>query len=162
MYVVDALAVIGAFTGEILVDIGYRPRVGVDSHHKEKSRLKGEALVLGREGLTRGWMMVYEPARILPSASKRGWFSGWARVSIILRAVPEGSCVSLSRVMTKRTSARRSGRPRRPAAGAFRPCSVDQPVELLELSAFALPADIFLLGFAPGPLPVKEEKALAA
>src|SRR5208337_5009354 len=45
-------------------------------------------------------------------------------------------------------------------AGAFRPRSVDQAVELLELSALSFPPDVFLLGFTPGPLPVKKEEAL--
>ena len=37
-----------------------------------KRRLKVEAPALVSVGLTRGWMMVYEPAMIRPCASKRG------------------------------------------------------------------------------------------
>ena len=36
VHVIDALAVVGAFTGEILVDIGYRPRVGVYSRPRRR------------------------------------------------------------------------------------------------------------------------------
>ena len=105
-------------------------------------------------------MIVYEPARILPLASNRGWFRGWARVSIILRAVPEGK-LGIAVQGDDETDIRQALRPAHvdKTAGAFRPGSVDQPVELLELSALSLPPDIFLLGFTPGPFPVKKEEA---
>jgi len=42
------------------------------------------------------------------------------------------------------------------------PCAVDQAVQLLQFAPFALPADEFLLGFAPGALAMEEKKTLAA
>ena len=46
--------------------------------------------------------------------------------------------------------------------GGLRPRAVDQAVQFLQLAPFALPADEFLLGFAPGALPMEQEKPLAA
>ncbi len=46
--------------------------------------------------------------------------------------------------------------------GLFQPRAVDQAVQFLQLPPFALPADEFLLGFAPGALPMEQEKSLAA
>jgi len=57
-HVIDTLAMVGAFTGQILIDIGNSLGVWVNPTASAKSRLKGEPLVLGSVGLTRGWMMV--------------------------------------------------------------------------------------------------------
>src|SRR3989304_1283114 len=80
------------------------------------SRLNGVALAEGSDGVTRGWRMVYEPRATCPCLSKRGRTNGWAAVSTRRRAMPLGSCVSLSRVITKRTSVRRSASPTCPTA----------------------------------------------
>ncbi|MFN2148217.1 MAG: hypothetical protein ACK2T2_07470, partial [Anaerolineales bacterium] len=45
-------------------------------------------------------------------------------------------------------------------AGIFRPRPIDQTIEFFQFAAFALPANVFLLGFTPGPLPVKKEETL--
>ncbi|MCX7039615.1 MAG: hypothetical protein NT005_10860, partial [Spirochaetes bacterium] len=45
--------------------------------------------------------------------------------------------------------------------GVRRPRSIDQPVELFQLPAFALPTDVFLLGFTPNSFPVEKEETLA-
>jgi hypothetical protein len=44
--------------------------------------------------------------------------------------------------------------------GIFRPRPIDQAVELLQLSSFALPTNILLLGFTPSALPMEKEESL--
>ena len=48
------------------------------------------------------------------------------------------------------------------ALGVVGRVPIDQVIELFQLAAFAFPADEFLLGFAPFPLPVEQEEPLAA
>ena len=119
--------------------------------------------MLGKEGLTRGWMMVYEPARILPVGVE-------ARLVERVRQGldhPAGGPGRQLRVAVQRDDEPDIGQMLRVAdvdqtIGIVRPRSIDQTIELFQLPAFALPTDEFLLGFTPGALPMEKEETLTA
>ena len=85
------------------------------------------------------------------------WFSGWAMAPTSRWAVPRGSSVSASRVSTKRT-----WRSKLEVANLDRKAievASDQPVEIEQLAALALPSHPDALARVEDAVPMEEREA---
>ena len=161
-HVIDPLAVVRAFTAEVLMDIGDSLGVGVDSNRV------GEQPTEGRCARARqGWAHArlddgVGAGRNSPIVIEARRFRGWARVSIILRAGPVrqlGVAVQGDDEPYVRKVFRVADiyQPR----GGFRPCSHDQVIEFFQLAPLAFPTDEFLLGITPGAFAMEQEETPA-
>ncbi len=162
MNVVDSLALVGAFAAQVLVDIGDRLGIGVDTDGigKQPAEDRDAGAGQGRthprldDGVGAGDDV---PCRIetrLVEGVGQGLDQSPGRPVRQLGIAVEGddeTDVGQPLLVADQDQ----------GGGRLGPGPVDQAVQLLQLAPFAFPADELLLGFAPGAGPVKQEEALA-
>ena len=160
-YVVDALAMVRSFAAQILIDIGDSLGIGVDAdrigeepaENRDTGAGQGRAYPRLDDGVTG-----HDIARAIEA-----WLIQRMRQCL---DHPAGRCVRQLGVAVQRDDEAHIGKMIRVAHinqawGILRPRSVDLAVQLLQLAPFALPADEFPLGFAPGALTMEQEKTFA-
>ncbi len=159
-HVVDALAVVGAFAREVLVDVGHGPCVGVDSHRVGEQPAERRGARAGQRGAHAG----------LDDRVRPGEHPAFPVEAGLVERVRQGLDDSAGGPRGKLgIGVQRDDEPDirqvlclsdvDEPTGAVGPRPVNQAVELFQLPALSLPPDVFLLGFTPYPFPVEQEEA---
>ncbi len=143
-HIIDALAVVGAFTGDILIDVGNGLRIGIDSN-----RVREETAERRGARARQGGAHARLNDRV--GAGQDIAFAVEARpVERVREGLdhPAGGVVGQLRVAIERDDEPHIRQMIRVAdvhqpLGILGPRSIDQTIELFQLPAFALPSDEF-------------------
>ena len=158
-HIVDSLSVVGAFPGEVLVDVGNRAGVRIDpTRIGEQAAEKGGARARRRGADARLDDRVrsgLHPSRLIEArlvqrmGQRLDHAAGGARREL---------GVAVQRDHEPDISQGGGVADADQACGVLWPGARDEPVQLFQLAPLALPADELLLGFAPGALAMEKEE----
>ena len=160
-HIIDPLAMVGAFTGEILIDVGNGLGVWINSDRvcEESAERRAARARQGRAHarLDDGVRAGQDPACGIEARLVERVCQGLDH--------PAGSAKRELCVAVQRDDEPHIGQMIRVAdvnqtIGIFRPRSIDQTIEFFHLPPFAFPTDEFLLGFTPGAVPMEKEETL--
>ena len=152
---------VGAFAGKVLIHIGNSVGIGVNSDRVGKETSEGRG-ARARQGRAHARLDDRVRAGYNPPFGIEAWLvqgvcqgldqpagSPMRQLGVAVQGDDEPHVRKVIRVAEEDQP-----------TGIFRPCSIDQAVKLFQLSAFALPTDVLLLGFTPGAVPMEKEEAL--
>ncbi len=162
-HIVNAFAVVRAFAGQILIGVGNRMGVGVYADRVREEPAERRAAGAWQGGtdarLDEGVGTRHNPASVIEARLvervRQRLDHPAGRVVRQLRVTVQGDNKPHGSEMFRIAHVNQT-------LGFTGPCAHDQVVELFQFPAFAFPPNEFLLGFAPFPLPVQQEKSLAA
>ncbi len=163
MDVVNSLALVGAFAAQVLVDIGNRLGIGIDTDGIGKQTAEDRSIgaFQGRthsrldDGIRAGDDAPPRiEARLVERVGQGFDESAGCAVRQLGVAVEGDDKADVGQSLPVADSDQ--------GAGRLGSCPVNQAVELLQFAPLAFPADESLLGRAPAAGPVKQKKPLAA
>ncbi|EDT03388.1 hypothetical protein BamIOP4010DRAFT_3075 [Burkholderia ambifaria IOP40-10] len=160
--VVDALARIGAFVEQILIDVRYGRHVRIDAVRARRHALEQRALVAAREG--RSHARLKHAVALDDAPARRVEYRPVERVRHLADQAAHGIAqqprigIERDHVAHVRRHARRLAFQRDERRVR---CPAQQPVQLVQLAALALPAHPAPFAVVPHALAVQQQKALA-
>ena len=159
---VDALAGIGAFTEQILVNVGHGRGIGVDAVHAGKDALEQRTLAADRQRRRDPWlqhgMARHDPAGGGIEVRPVEWVRHLADQA--MDRVARQSGVGVERDDVANAGGRGWGLPAdADETGVGR--TTQQPVEFVQLAALAFPADPSRFAGVPEPPAVEQKEAVA-
>ena len=160
--IIDALALVDALVEDVLIDVGNRSRIGIDAGGRREELLKPRAF--RADGKGRGDARLHD-AVALDDPPEARIEAGPVEDVGHLADQPADRLARHARVRIERDDVADSARNRgRLAVNGYEAGVVgtaEQPVELLELAALALPAHPLLLGGVPLPAAMEKQEAVA-